>query len=96
VGIRWQFQSILGNFRKFWDSPVQSRNKALDRIGHMDTVVNDSDYKFEFLTLEDRPSTPITSFSDTSFGYSRGSVFGGRENIATKPTHTVRPACYIN
>jgi hypothetical protein len=32
----------------------------------MDTVVNDSDYKFEFQTLEDRPSTPITSFSDST------------------------------
>jgi hypothetical protein len=38
----------------------------LDRIGHMDTVVNDSDYKFEFRTLEDRLSTTITSFSDST------------------------------
>lgn len=50
-------------------SLVQSRIKALDRIGHMDAVVNDPDYKFEFPTPEDRPSAPIISFSDASFGY---------------------------
>lgn len=53
-------------------SLVQSRIKALDRIGHMDAVVNDPDYKFEFPTPEDRPSAPIISFSDASFGYPGG------------------------
>eukprot|EP00252_Welwitschia_mirabilis_P013965 TRINITY_DN30967_c0_g1_i1.p1 TRINITY_DN30967_c0_g1~~TRINITY_DN30967_c0_g1_i1.p1 ORF type:complete len:725 (-),score=175.34 TRINITY_DN30967_c0_g1_i1:192-2366(-) len=53
-------------------SLVQSRIKALDRLGHMDAIVNDPDYKFEFPTPEDKPSAPIISFSDASFGYSGG------------------------
>ncbi|GLJ41053.1 hypothetical protein SUGI_0849910 [Cryptomeria japonica] len=53
-------------------SLVQSRIKALDRVGHVDAVVNDPDYKFEFPTPEDRPSAPIISFSDASFGYAGG------------------------
>eukprot|EP00249_Psilotum_nudum_P023811 c28989_g1_i1 orf=609-2861(+) len=55
-------------------SLVQSRIKALDRIGHVDAVVNDPDYKFEFPTPEDRPSGPIISFSDASFGYPGGAL----------------------
>ncbi|KAL4651312.1 hypothetical protein ACB092_01G150900 [Castanea dentata] len=53
-------------------SLVQSRIKALDRMGHVDEVVNDPDYKFEFPTPEDRPGPPIISFSDASFGYPGG------------------------
>ncbi|KAM3711782.1 hypothetical protein ACB098_01G135500 [Castanea mollissima] len=53
-------------------SLVQSRIKALDRMGHVDEVVNDPDYKFEFPTPDDRPGPPIISFSDASFGYPGG------------------------
>lgn len=53
-------------------SLVQSRIKALERIGHVDAVVNDPDYKFEFPTPEDKPSAPIISFSDATFGYPGG------------------------
>ncbi|XP_024537100.1 ABC transporter F family member 3 [Selaginella moellendorffii] len=55
-------------------SLVQSRIKALDRIGYVDAVVNDPDYKFEFPTPDDRPSGSIISFSDASFGYPGGPV----------------------
>ncbi|XP_044477073.1 ABC transporter F family member 3 [Mangifera indica] len=55
-------------------SLVQSRIKALDRMGHVDEVVNDPDYKFEFPTPDDRPGPPIISFSDASFGYPGGPV----------------------
>ncbi|CAN6455584.1 unnamed protein product [Victoria cruziana] len=53
-------------------SLVQSRIKALERLGHVDAVVNDPDYKFEFPTPDDRPGAPIISFSDASFGYGGG------------------------
>ncbi|CAM5999250.1 unnamed protein product [Sphagnum balticum] len=53
-------------------SLVQSRIKALERIGHVDAVVNDPDYKFDFPTPDDQPSGPIISFSDASFGYPGG------------------------
>lgn len=53
-------------------SLVQSRIKALDRIGFVDQIVNDPDYKFEFPTPDDRPGPPIISFSDASFGYPGG------------------------
>ncbi|KAF5478030.1 hypothetical protein F2P56_004623 [Juglans regia] len=53
-------------------SLVQSRIKALDRLGHMDEIVNDPDYKFEFPTPDDRPGPPVISFSDASFGYPGG------------------------
>lgn len=53
-------------------SLVQSRIKALDRMGHVDQIVNDPDYKFEFPTPDDRPGPPIISFSDASFGYAGG------------------------
>ncbi|BBN17941.1 ATP-binding cassette, subfamily F, member 3 [Marchantia polymorpha subsp. ruderalis] len=53
-------------------SLVQSRIKALERIGHVDAVINDPDYKFEFPTPEDKPSAPIISFSDATFGYPGG------------------------
>ncbi|KAL9259154.1 ABC transporter F family member 3-like protein [Drosera capensis] len=53
-------------------SLVQSRIKALDRLGIVDEVVNDPDYKFEFPTPDDRPGPPIISFSDASFGYPGG------------------------
>lgn len=51
---------------------VQSRIKALDRLGRVDEVINDPDYKFEFPTPDDRPGPPIISFSDASFGYPGG------------------------
>ncbi|ONI07530.1 hypothetical protein PRUPE_5G126100 [Prunus persica] len=53
---------------------VQSRIKALDRLGHVDEIVNDPDYKFEFPTPDDRPGPPIISFSDASFGYPGGPI----------------------
>ncbi|XP_010553564.1 PREDICTED: ABC transporter F family member 3 [Tarenaya hassleriana] len=53
-------------------SLVQSRIKALDRMGYVDQVINDPDYKFEFPTPDDRPGPPIISFSDASFGYPGG------------------------
>ncbi|XP_062146458.1 ABC transporter F family member 3 [Alnus glutinosa] len=53
-------------------SLVQSRIKALDRMGHVDEIVNDPDYKFDFPTPDDRPGPPIISFSDASFGYPGG------------------------
>ncbi|KAL2327124.1 hypothetical protein Fmac_020551 [Flemingia macrophylla] len=53
-------------------SLVQSRIKALERMGHVDEIVNDPDYKFEFPTPDDRPGAPIISFSDASFGYPGG------------------------
>ncbi|KAL0331716.1 UNVERIFIED_CONTAM: ABC transporter F family member 3 [Sesamum angustifolium] len=53
-------------------SLVQSRIKALDRLGHVDEVFNDPDYKFEFPSPDDRPGPPIISFSDASFGYPGG------------------------
>ncbi|KAF7827644.1 ABC transporter F family member 3 [Senna tora] len=43
-------------------SLVQSRIKALDRMGHVDQIINDPDYKFEFPTPDDRPGAPIISF----------------------------------
>ncbi|KAL2613889.1 hypothetical protein R1flu_025581 [Riccia fluitans] len=55
-------------------SLVQSRIKALERIGHVDAVINDPDYKFEFPTPEDKPSAPIISFSDATFGYPGGPI----------------------
>lgn len=55
-------------------SLVQSRIKALDRLGHVDAIINDPDYTFEFPTPEDRPSAPIISFSDASFGYPGGPI----------------------
>ncbi|XVE58116.1 hypothetical protein DITRI_Ditri04bG0144100 [Diplodiscus trichospermus] len=53
-------------------SLVQSRIKALERMEHVDEIVNDPDYKFEFPTPDDRPGPPIISFSDASFGYPGG------------------------
>ncbi|CAL5360282.1 unnamed protein product [Camellia sinensis] len=53
-------------------SLVQSRIKALERMGRVDEVINDPDYKFEFPTPDDRPGLPIISFSDASFGYPGG------------------------
>ncbi|KAF5195823.1 Abc transporter f family member [Thalictrum thalictroides] len=53
-------------------SLVQSRIKALDRMAHVDEIINDPDYKFDFPTPDDRPGAPIISFSDASFGYPGG------------------------
>ncbi|KAK6935568.1 ABC transporter-like, ATP-binding domain [Dillenia turbinata] len=53
---------------------VQSRIKALERMEHVDEVINDPDYKFEFPTPDDRPGPPIISFSDASFGYPGGPI----------------------
>ncbi|KAG9441060.1 hypothetical protein H6P81_016914 [Aristolochia fimbriata] len=53
-------------------SLVQSRIKAVERLGHVDEIVNDPDYKFDFPTPDDKPGPPIISFSDASFGYPGG------------------------
>lgn len=71
---RSHMQSFIDKFRYNAKraSLVQSRIKALERMGHVDEVVNDPDYKFEFPTPDDRPGPPIISFSDASFGYPGG------------------------
>lgn len=71
---RAHMQSFIDKFRYNAKraSLVQSRIKALERMGHVDEVVNDPDYKFEFPTPDDRPGPPIISFSDASFGYPGG------------------------
>ncbi|KAL3649604.1 ATP-binding cassette sub- F member 3 [Castilleja foliolosa] len=71
---RAHMQSFVDKFRYNAKraSLVQSRIKALDRLGHVDEVFNDPDYKFEFPSPDDRPSGPIISFSDASFGYPGG------------------------
>ncbi|KAL5552443.1 hypothetical protein UlMin_002619 [Ulmus minor] len=71
---RSHMQSFIDKFRYNAKraSLVQSRIKALDRLGHVDEIVNDPDYKFEFPTPDDRPGPPIISFSDASFGYPGG------------------------
>ena len=57
-------------------SLVQSRIKALERIGTVDSVILDPEYKFEFPSPDDRPQAPIISFSDVEFGYpGRPSIF---------------------
>ncbi|KAH9769893.1 ABC transporter F family member 3 [Citrus sinensis] len=73
---RAHMQSFIDKFRYNAKraSLVQSRIKALERMGHVDEVVNDPDYKFEFPTLDDRPGPPIISFSDASFGYPGGPI----------------------
>lgn len=73
---REHMQSFIDKFRYNAKraSLVQSRIKALDRLGHVDEVVNDPDYKFEFPTPDDRPGAPIISFSDASFGYPGGPI----------------------
>ncbi|KAK9142156.1 hypothetical protein Syun_011556 [Stephania yunnanensis] len=47
---------------------------ALERMGRVDEIINDPDYKFEFPTPDDRPGPPIISFSDASFGYPGGPI----------------------
>ncbi|GAV68690.1 ABC_tran domain-containing protein/ABC_tran_2 domain-containing protein [Cephalotus follicularis] len=71
---RSHMQSFIDKFRYNAKraSLVQSRIKALERMGYVDEVVNDPDYKFEFPTPDDRPGPPIISFSDASFGYPGG------------------------
>ncbi|XP_052209500.1 ABC transporter F family member 3 [Diospyros lotus] len=71
---RSHMQSFIDKFRYNAKraSLVQSRIKALDRMAHVDAVVNDPDYKFEFPSPDDRPGPPIISFSDASFGYPGG------------------------
>ncbi|OWM85192.1 hypothetical protein CDL15_Pgr027979 [Punica granatum] len=71
---RGHMQAFIDKFRYNAKraSLVQSRIKALDRMGHVDQIVNDPDYKFEFPTPDDRPGPPIISFSDASFGYPGG------------------------
>ncbi|KAH7513691.1 ABC transporter F family member 3 [Ziziphus jujuba] len=71
---RSHMQSFIDKFRYNAKraSLVQSRIKALDRMGHVDEIINDPDYKFEFPTPDDRPGAPIISFSDASFGYPGG------------------------
>ncbi|KAG2394323.1 ABC transporter F family member 3 [Vigna angularis] len=72
----WQHITFIDKFRYNAKraSLVQSRIKALERMGHVDEIVNDPDYKFEFPTPDDRPGPPIISFSDASFGYSGGPI----------------------
>lgn len=73
---RAHMQSFIDKFRYNAKraSLVQSRIKALDRLGHVDAIINDPDYKFEFPTPDDRPGAPIISFSDASFGYPGGPI----------------------
>uniref|UniRef100_A0A2P2LQS3 Uncharacterized protein MANES_02G005700 n=1 Tax=Rhizophora mucronata TaxID=61149 RepID=A0A2P2LQS3_RHIMU len=73
---RAHMQSFIDKFRYNAKraSLVQSRIKALERMGHVDEVVHDPDYKFEFPTPDDRPGPPIISFSDASFGYPGGPI----------------------
>ncbi|KAI4315559.1 hypothetical protein L6164_028355 [Bauhinia variegata] len=73
---RAHMQSFIDKFRYNAKraSLVQSRIKALERMGHVDEIVNDPDYKFEFPTPDDRPGPPIISFSDASFGYPGGPI----------------------
>ncbi|KAL6986452.1 ATP-binding cassette sub- F member 3 [Sarracenia purpurea var. burkii] len=72
--VKAHMQSFIDKFRYNAKraSLVQSRIKALERIGHVDEVINDPDYKFEFPSPDDRPGLPIISFSDASFGYPGG------------------------
>eukprot|EP00897_Mesotaenium_endlicherianum_P000774 jgi/Mesen1/10698/ME000090S10155 len=53
-------------------SLVQSRIKALERIGTVDAVLSDPEYKFEFPTPDDRPQAPIISFTAPSSRLRRG------------------------
>lgn len=53
-------------------SLVQSRIKALERIGTVDAVLSDPEYRFEFPTPDDKPLPPIISFTDVDFGYPGG------------------------
>jgi ATP-binding cassette subfamily F protein 3 len=71
---RDHMQSFIDKFRYNAKraSLVQSRIKALERIGRVAEVINDPDYKFEFPSPDDRPGPPIISFSDASFGYPGG------------------------
>ncbi|XP_054825121.1 ABC transporter F family member 3 [Prosopis cineraria] len=73
---RAHMQSFIDKFRYNAKraSLVQSRIKALDRMGRVDEIINDPDYKFEFPTPDDRPGAPIISFSDASFGYPGGPI----------------------
>ncbi|KAH6786150.1 hypothetical protein C2S51_038605, partial [Perilla frutescens var. frutescens] len=73
---RAHMQSFIDKFRYNAKraSLVQSRIKALDRLGHVDQIINDPDYKFEFPSPDDRPGPPIISFSDASFGYPGGPI----------------------
>ncbi|KAG8383318.1 hypothetical protein BUALT_Bualt05G0172200 [Buddleja alternifolia] len=73
---REHMQSFIDKFRYNAKraSLVQSRIKALERIGRVDEVINDPDYKFEFPSPDDRPGPPIISFRDASFGYPGGPI----------------------
>ncbi|VAI51910.1 ABC transporter F family member 3 [Triticum urartu] len=73
---RGHMQAFIDKFRYNAKraSLVQSRIKALERMEHVDAVVSDPDYKFEFPTPDDRPGPPIISFSDASFGYPGGPI----------------------
>ncbi|CAA3023573.1 Hypothetical predicted protein [Olea europaea subsp. europaea] len=54
-----------GNYdQKGFESNKRSRAhmQAPERLGHVDEVVNDPDYKFEFPSPDDRPGPPIISF----------------------------------
>lgn len=73
---RSHMQSFIDKFRYNAKraSLVQSRIKALERLGRVDEIINDPDYKFEFPSPDDRPGPPIISFSDASFGYPGGPI----------------------
>lgn len=62
-------------------SLVQSRIKALERLGTVDGVLSDPEYKFEFPTPEDRPQPPIISFTDVTFGYPGGPLLFNNLNF---------------
>jgi len=53
-------------------SLVQSRIKALERIGTVEAMAADPEYCFEFPTPRTCPQAPIISFTDVSFGYGDG------------------------
>eukprot|EP00244_Chara_vulgaris_P011619 TRINITY_DN5837_c0_g1_i1.p1 TRINITY_DN5837_c0_g1~~TRINITY_DN5837_c0_g1_i1.p1 ORF type:complete len:495 (+),score=103.87 TRINITY_DN5837_c0_g1_i1:148-1485(+) len=71
---RNHIQSFIDRFRYNAKraSLVQSRIKALERMGEVEAVINDPDYVFQFPSPDDRPGPPIISFIDASFGYPGG------------------------
>ncbi|KAI3906621.1 hypothetical protein MKW98_009529 [Papaver atlanticum] len=67
----------MKNQQKAFDSSEKAKAhmQAIERLGTVDEVINDPDYKFEFPTPDDRPGAPIVSLSDASFGYPGGLLF---------------------
>ncbi|KAK6145003.1 hypothetical protein DH2020_021823 [Rehmannia glutinosa] len=56
----------IKNKQKAFEANERARShmQALDRLGHVDEVFNDPDYKFEFPSPDDRPGPPIISFRE--------------------------------